>query len=320
MIDGHVHYGGDHPDCTAGLERSDVKLLNVCVAYRPGGWDDQRKRYRGLAQAWPSRYAWCTSFDPPDFKDPGYAERVIAGIAADYAAGACGCKVWKNIGMEVRKPSGEYVMIDDPVFHPLFDSLRRAGRPVLMHIGEPRECWQPLDSSSVHYDYYSIHPEWHMYGKTGFPSHESLIAARDRVVERNPKIQFVGAHLGSLEYDLGEIARRLERYPNLMVDTSARMAHFMQAERARVRDFLLRFADRVIYGSDFYEEQSQASLGDAERRKNIALLAETQDQERAFLESEGTVTYQGRSVQGLGLPAAVVRRLVIENARSCYAL
>ena len=128
MIDAHVHYCGDHPDCTEGLTRLDIKLLNVCVAYRPGEWNDQRERYRSLAQASPSLYAWCTSFDPPDFKDPGYMERVIAGIAVDFAAGACGCKVWKNIGMEFRKPSGEYVMIDDPLFHPLFDFLRRARR------------------------------------------------------------------------------------------------------------------------------------------------------------------------------------------------
>jgi hypothetical protein len=245
---------------------------------------------------------------------------VVAGIAADYAAGACSCKVWKNIGMELRKPSGEYITIDDRLFQPLFEFLGRASRPVLMHIGEPRECWLPLDPSSAHYDYYSTHLEWHMHGRPGFPSHGSLIAARDRVVERYPKIRFVGAHLGSLEYDLGEIARRLERYPNLMVDTSARMITLVQAERSSARDFLLRCADRVLYGSDFVEEQSQASLTDAERRKNIALLGETQEGERAFLESSGPVTYKGGAVQGLALPAPVLQKIIIENARSCYAV
>jgi predicted TIM-barrel fold metal-dependent hydrolase len=189
-----------------------------------------------------------------------------------------------------------------------------------MHIGEPRECWLPLDPGSAHYDYYSTHLEWHMHGKAGVPSHESLIAARDRVVERHPRIQFIGAHLGSLEYDLEEIARRLARYPNLMVDTSARMIHLVRAERGSVRDFLLRWGNRVIYGSDFVEEQSQASLDEARRQKNIALLAQTQAAERAFLESDGPVTYQGRTVQGLALPARVLQKLLIGNARSCYAL
>jgi predicted TIM-barrel fold metal-dependent hydrolase len=320
LIDAHIHYCGDHPDCAADLSSRDFKLLNVCVAYRPGGWNDQRERYRSLAAASPSLYAWCTSFDPPDFRDPGYADRVIAGISADYAAGACGCKVWKNIGMEFRKPSGDYLMIDDPLFHPLFDFLSRAGRPVLMHIGEPRECWLPLDPGSAHYDYYSTHLEWHMYGRAGIPSHESLIAARDRVVERHPRIQFVGAHLGSLEYDLEEIARRLARYPNLMVDTSARMSNLVRAERGSVRDFLLRWADRVIYGSDFVEEQSQASLDETGRRKNLVRLAQAQSTERALLESAGPVKYQGLTVQGLALPARVLQKLLAENARSCYAL
>ena len=320
LIDAHIHYCGDHPDCVQALEALDVKLLNVCVAYSPGGWLDQKERYRGLAKAFPGRYAWCTSFDPPDFAAAGYAERVIAGIEADYADGACACKVWKNIGMELRKPSGDYVRIDDPLFQPLFDYLGRAGRPVLMHIGEPRECWLPLDPSSAHYGYYSTHPEWHMHGRPGIPSYESLIAARDLVVERNPKVRFIGAHLGSLEHDLSEVARRLDRYANLMVDTGARMINLMRAERSDARDFLTRYADRVIYGSDFFEERSQAALDLDARRKNIVLLGQAQGAERAFLESTDMVSYDAHTFPGLGLPAAVVQKLIIENAHSCYGL
>ncbi|MFN2130748.1 MAG: hypothetical protein ACK2VD_09495, partial [Anaerolineae bacterium] len=144
-IDAHVHYNGDHEDCLALLERLDLKLLNVSVAHGPDDpWRDRAEAFRTLAQVYPDRYAWCTTFDEPDGTDD-YAERVIAGLEEDFRKGAIACKVWKNIGMSARKPSGEFLMVDDPIFDPIYAYLAREGRTLLMHIGEPLACWQPLD-------------------------------------------------------------------------------------------------------------------------------------------------------------------------------
>ena len=83
-IDAHIHYFGDHPDSIAMLERLDLQLLNICVAHGPAG--DWRTReaevYRELADTHPTRYAWCTTFDLPDFKEADYAEGVRQARAA----------------------------------------------------------------------------------------------------------------------------------------------------------------------------------------------------------------------------------------------
>jgi predicted TIM-barrel fold metal-dependent hydrolase len=319
-IDGHIHYAGDHPDCIAMLRSRGMKLLNVCYAPAPTVWKRGRDLYRRLADEWPELYAWCTTFDPPDFSDPGWSERVISEIADDFSHGACACKVWKNIGMDVRAPSGDWLMIDDPLFDPLFRFLERSGRPVLMHIGEPRECWLPLDPGSILYWYYSQYPEWHMYGKTGFPSHERLVAARDAVVGRWPRIHFVAAHLASLEYSLAEVARRLDRYPNLMVDTGARMPYLFLEDASTVRDFLTRYSGRVIWGSDLLTDGSQAALTEEERKRNLADLEEEYDTELPFFRATGAAAWKDRPYAGLGLPATVADRLTRENARSVYGL
>jgi hypothetical protein len=108
MIDAHIHYGDDAPALLALLEQFDLKLLNICVAEDAHGhWRSQAETYRRLAQTYPQRFAWCTSFDLPRFDDPGYAEEVIAGLDADFAAGAIACKVWKNIGMSAFRLSGK---------------------------------------------------------------------------------------------------------------------------------------------------------------------------------------------------------------------
>jgi len=69
---------------------------------------------------------------------------------------------------------------DDPLLDPIYAYLADSGKPLLMHIGEPLACWQPLDENNPHRGYYSNHPEWYMYDKPDAPSHQALIAARDR--------------------------------------------------------------------------------------------------------------------------------------------
>ena len=77
--------------------------------------------------------------------------------------------------------------------------LEREGRVLIMHTGEPRACWLPLDPKSPHYAYYSEHPQWHMHGRTDFPSHAELIAGRDRVLERHPRVAVCTIYNGNLD-------------------------------------------------------------------------------------------------------------------------
>ena len=116
-IDAHIHYRADHPNALALFDDLDLKLFNVCVAHDSSGrWRQARRTlYRQLTDDNPQRFAWCTTFDPPDFKEPDYADRVIEELAQDFAAGAIACKFWKNVGMDVRKPDGSFLMIDNPI-------------------------------------------------------------------------------------------------------------------------------------------------------------------------------------------------------------
>lgn len=304
------------------LEQLDIKLLNICVAYTDRAWAKDKENFRSLARDYPRTYAWCTTFDPPDYSvtDPAYAERVIAGLAEDFRSGAVACKVWKNVGMEAKKPNGEFLMIDDPVFHPIFDFLEKEARPVLMHIAEPLACWKPLDERSPHYRYYKENPQWHMYGKKSFPSHEQLIAARDRVLEAHPRVRFVGAHLGSLEYDVEEIARRLDRFPNFVVDSSARMVDLMIQESSKVAAFLTRYSDRVLYGSDVVDYRDQSALSEAERQEAIDALVRAYENEIDYLASARKIEYRGHSLNGLTLPDEVARKLLFDNAHEWYGI
>ena len=318
-IDAHVHYSGDHPDCIALLDRLDLKLFNVCVAHGPDErWRDSAAIFWQLADEHPAHYAWCTTYDPPYVPEADYADRVIDGLAQDLKQGAVACKMWKNIGMEIVKPSGEFLMVDDAIFDPIYAYLSRSGVPVMMHMGEPLACWQPLSEDNLHAGYYSAHPEWHMYNKPDFPSHREIIDARDRVLAVHPSLRVVGAHLGSLEYDVAEIAKRLDRYPNFAVDTSARTRDLAWQDREAVRQFFLAYQDRVLFGTDIVQRELQSSLPEAVREGNLERMQQRYEADFAYYEGDGLITVRGREVRGLALSVEVLEKLYHENARRWY--
>ncbi len=112
-------------------------------------------------------------------------------------------------------------------------------KPLLAHLAEPREAWLPLDPKSVHYGYYSQNPQWHLYGKPEYPSHARLMDARDHILSKHPGLVMIGAHIGSLEYDVDEVAKRLDTYPNFHVEVSARTRDLTRQPSAKVRAFFL---------------------------------------------------------------------------------
>ena len=318
-IDAHIHYHGDHPDCLQRLDRLEIKLLNVCVAHdSEDQWRSQADFYQSLAVNAPRHFAWCTSIDLPRFNDPNYVDKVIAGLSQDFAAGAIACKIWKNIGMEVKKPAGGFSMIDDPLFDPIYEHLTQEGVTLLLHIAEPLACWQPLVDNNPHYGYYSNHPEWHMYNKPQYPAHQTLINARDHMVAKHPKLRVVGAHLASLEYDVAEVAKRLDRYPNFAVDSSARLLDLTYQEPKIVRQFFQDYADRVLYGTDIVRRRPFSSLSETERQEVLDWTEERYQTDFAYFETDQKMTIRGREVQGLGLSEKILEQFYWRNAERWY--
>ena len=319
VIDAHAHICGDDPESLALLEELGVKVLNICVAI--GDWrTDVYPRFRSLAKVHPDRYAWCTSFDLPDptVSEPEYADRVIETLRSDFGRGAVAVKAWKNIGMELRRADGSFAMIDDAVFDPIYEFLEREGHPILMHIGEPLACWLPLDESSPHYGYYRDHPEWHLAGRAGFPSHAGLIAARDRVLGKHPRLRVIGAHLGSLAHDVREVAARLDRFPNFAVDLSARVGDLMRQPAADVAAFFAAYPDRILFGTDLvYKHPISSEPANERARIHDSIRAAYRGSFR-YLETGQVCELNGYATQGLNLDPRILERVYTTNARSWY--
>lgn len=319
IIDAHVHFPDDHPDLLNLLAELDVLALNISFAnMSKPDWRSEADHYRHLAATHPDRFRWCTAFALPDEDDPSYLDKVIAGLDADFAAGAIGCKVWKSYGMELTRRDGSPILVDDRVLAPIFEHMRSRSYPVLMHIGDPLAAWMPLDHPSPHRNYYRDNPDWHMADKPGFPSHAEIIAARDHMLANQPGLTVIGAHLGSLEHDVDEVAARLDQYPDFHVDISARLADLMQQDTAKVRAFFQRYQDRILHGTDIVLRQKLADFSDADRAATIDTWRDTYHAYSAYLESAAPVEHRGYTAEGLNLESGVLDKVLRENARRIY--
>jgi predicted TIM-barrel fold metal-dependent hydrolase len=319
IIDAHNHYASDHPRILSEMERMDLKIVNIAVAGSSPHWRERAELYERLSHQHPDRYAWITSFElPHPAVEPDYHDRVIAEMERDLTVGrAIGVKAWKCIGMEIKDADGRFRMIDDEVFRPIFEYLERTDRTVCFHLGEPLACWLPLDPNNAHYHYYSQFPEWHMHGRNDFPSHQQINDARDRILQRHPKLRVVGAHLGSMEYDLKVMADHFDRYPNLALDTSARLLDLTYFDSANVREFFIRYLDRLLFGIDTGYHQRPGAT-DQEMDAVLAEFRAGYQRELDYYGSDKQVKIGKRTAKGLALPAQAQDKLFRANALRWY--
>jgi predicted TIM-barrel fold metal-dependent hydrolase len=111
-----------------------------------------------------------------------------------------------------------------------------------------------------------------------------------------------------MEEDVDQVARRLDRYPNFVVDTAARILHLMLQPREKVREFLMRYPDRVLYATDLGIMPGQDPVQTARR------LEDEYARDWAYFATGEMIDVDGRKVRGLALPEPVLRRIFRENA------
>ena len=134
--------------------------------------------------------------------------------------------------------------------------------------------------------------------------------ARDHVLAMNPDLRIIGAHLGSMEGHLDDLAIRLDRYPNFAVDTAARVRRLTMQPRDKVRAFILKYQDRILYGTDL-------SFGPETRHTDAATALAWEDEYRLdwrYFATGDTFDYRGQKAEGLNLPRSVLKKLYHDNA------
>jgi hypothetical protein len=318
-IDAHVHLHGSAAQFMAQAQHDRVRVLTINVDYPDfPSIELQQRDAVALRRRYPGQVAFAATISVADFGKEGWAEGELQRIDTALAEGAVGVKVWKNIGLQLRDADGRYVMLDDARLKPIFDRLERGHIVLLGHQAEPLNCWLPFEKMTVRSDreYFREHPQYYMFRHPEVPSHAEQLAARDRMLTQHPTLRFDGVHLASLEWDVDEVSRFLDRFPLAVVDVAARMSHLEhQASRDgdKVRRFLIRYQDRILYGTDIAvlpddpsgaAQEAHAAWLEDWRFLNTAERMHSSEFDRPF--------------NGLALPKAVADKIYSFNARRVF--
>ena len=319
-IDAHVHLNGRAERFMAQAIADRFRVLTIDVDspdFPPIA--EQQQAAVSLRQRYPGWVAFAATFPVDGFQSPGWSDAAVRHIDEAVAQGAVGVKIWKNIGMVLRNPDGSYVMPDDPRLEPVIAHLERKHIVLLGHQAEPLNCWLAPEKMTVRSDrdYFREHPQYYMYRHPDMPTHDAILAARDRMLRAHPQLRFDGVHLASLEWDVDRVGDFLDRFPNAVVDLAARLVHLeyqAASDPDKVRRFLIRYQDRILYGSDTGYGPGESAPAE------IAALHADWLKDWGFLvtgERMHSADF-GAEFRGLRLPRTVVDKIYRGNAEALF--
>ncbi len=319
-IDTHAHINSEGKTMIKFARENNFKLLNISVDFSeyPPIKEQQIIRRKHFKED-PDIIAFSTVISLKGWDDSNWSMKTIEQLKNDFELGANSVKTWKNIGMESRDKDGNLITLDDPKFDPVFNFIKDQGKVLISHAGEPRNCWLPLDSMTVNNDrnYFSKNPKYHMYLHPEMPSYEEQIKHRDNMLAKNPNLSFIGAHLASLEWSVDKVANFLDRFPNANVDLAERISHLQyqsQRNREKVLNFFIKYQDRIVYATDFEEDDETVSQDLKQHMMKVWL----NDWEYFITDNMITVPQLDTPVMGLALPKEVVDKLYHLNAERLF--
>jgi predicted TIM-barrel fold metal-dependent hydrolase len=195
---------------------------------------------------------------------------------------------------------------DDPRMDALWDKCAQLGMPVNIHISDPIWSYEPMDATN---DGLMNGYTWRIDDKQpGILGHNALIDTLERACEKHRKTVFIACHLINLDYDLTRLGQIFERHPNLYADISARFAETAPIPRF-VNQFLRRYPDRVLYGTDMPYTQRIFST--------TFRILESNDEH--FYERDLFFNFDYHwPMHGLGLPDVLLRKINRDNALKAF--
>ncbi len=303
-IDVHNHVddkGGERvpvAELIARMERLNLKRLVILT----GGWGEALQQVLDrTVTPHPDRFTVFTEIDWKRVDEPGFGEAMARQVRDAVARGARGLKITKDLGLHVRDRNDRLVPVDDPRLDPVWAECGRLGIPVAIHVSDPDAFFEPVDATNERWDELGEYPEWSFHGPR-FPRKREILDARNRVFARHPETTFVALHVANHPEDLDEVSAVLDRYPNVVVETGARLAELGRQPR-RTREFVLRYPERVLFGTDMAPAEGMY--------RNWFRWLETADE---YFDYWNYPT-QGRwKVYGIDLPRDVLQKLYAGNA------
>jgi predicted TIM-barrel fold metal-dependent hydrolase len=304
IVDGHVHFV--HP------ERMDemLSILNdvpcrrfnlVCVPELDGSTHNAAAVF--FKQHFPDRTYISGALDyRPVLADLSHGAGILARQVRELKA-----QGFDGLKMIEGKPQVRKLLpfaLDGDLYAGLWQVLEQVQFPVLLHVGDPDEFWDPINCPA-----WARKSGWD-YSDGTYPSKQALYAEVEAILASHPDLKMVLAHFSFRSHQLPQAADFLDAHPNVCIDLAPHMDmyhHFSEQPEA-ARDFFLRYPDRILYGTDIDTRALQRGESGHRFMRFIPWLI------RSILEKEGHFQAQdGTPYHGLNLPGCVLEKIYHAN-------
>jgi len=142
----------------------------------------------------------------------------------------------------------DYHVMGTAKWHAIYDYCGQAGLPVLIHVNEHwgNQAYTTGIGSKK------------FWARAGYTNQVLLDYFLSEMVAKHPDVKWIVAHMNF--QGLESLSAMFEKYPNLYVDTSIGMFlreydHLTPEEIAPYREFCIRWADRLMFGTDAFAYQ-----------------------------------------------------------------
>jgi len=299
IFDAHTHIGSiENTSTMVAIEEENGVSKQVGIVHDEEGFQQAKEHY-------PGRFVYAKYLSLGDIAQYN-VEPVLDEISKLLDQGFSIAKSW--FGPRWRDyienvPKG--FRINHPKLDPIYEALVANDIPLIIHIGDPDTYYASQYRDSEKYGLKDEH-----------------LQELEDVLSQHSKLRVQVPHLGAQPeiHRLPNLSRWLDEYPNVVVDTASSrwMARELSKDVKKAREFMLKYSDRVLFGTDIV-----GGRGDREyysgRYLAQRILWETGERDTPLpIPDADTVDTGGTFINGLDLPLGVLRKLYWENANRLY--
>jgi len=197
---------------------------------------------------------------------------------------------------------------DHPIIQQVIKHAYALGYHFMSHVSDPKAWFAPGGKYANPADAYG--------------TFEEQFTPLENLLQKYPDRLHLGAHMGGCLESLDLLAKRLDAYPQYIIDTSATkwiLRAVAEQSTAAVRDFFLAYQDRILFGSDLVTGDAYDFDHYASRYWSHQMQWETPCRIPSPIEDpDAAKNPAGQSdpqIHGLDLPPAVLQKIYRSNAQ-----
>jgi uncharacterized protein len=300
VIDIHSHQStpispADYDRVMKGMEANNLQIL---VNLSGSSGDRLRQGVDALrGSKYKDRMVLFANINFRESVGPGFGAQAAKQLEADVKAGAAGLKIFKDLGMFVRKADGSRLHVDDPELDVVWETCARLNVPVLIHVAEPAAFFDPLDYNNERWLELALYQDRRHQTGVRF---EELMTERNNMIHKHPNTRYILAHFGWHANDLARAGKLLDANPNVYYDVAAVLYDFGRQPRA-AHEFFVKYQDRILFGKDSYQPDEYPYYW---------RVFETNDEYFDYYRDYHAFW----KLYGIGLPDQVLKKLYYQNA------